>query len=245
MPEHLIACASLPPATITSVPIVDFAKANEGLANMSMETYFECCGKSICGGCIHSFRMSGNDEKCPFCKADLRGKTDLNRVEELMKRVEANDAGSMMVLGSHYYHGKLGLLQDREKAIELWTQAADLGSSQAHYQLGCTYDEGGDSKKGKFHFEAAAMAGHEIARHNLGYMEAQSGNMGQAVKHWMIAASAGHYGAMKNLLIAFNQGVSSRAQIDSTLEAYNNSCAEVRSEARDKYISAGLTHVVN
>ena len=89
------------------------------------------------------------------------------------------------------------------------------------------------------------MAGHEVARLNLGYMEAQSGNMGQAVKHWMIAASAGHYGAMKNLLIAFNQGVSSRAQIDSTLEAYNNSCAEVRSEARDKYISAGLTHVVN
>ena len=80
------------------------------------------------------------------------------------------------------------------------------------------------------------MAGHEVARLNLGYMEAQSGNMGQAVKHWTIAASAGEYNAMKNLLIAFNQGTTSRNAIDSTLTAYNTSCAEIRSEARDAAI---------
>ena len=77
------------------------------------------------------------------------------------------------------------------------------------------------------------MAGHEEARSNLGTMEALSGNMGQAVKHWMIAASAGNYAAMHNLLIAFNQGLTSRATIDSILTAYNNSCAEMRGEARD------------
>jgi TPR repeat protein len=38
-------------------------------------------------------------------------------------------------------------------------------------------------KKAKFHFEAAAMAGHEVARYNLGIWEANSGNKEQAVKH--------------------------------------------------------------
>jgi len=91
-------------------------------------------------------------------------------------------------------------------------------------------------KKAKIHSEAAAMAGHDDARNNLGSMEAQSGNVERAVKHWMIAASAGHYAAMKNLLIAFNQGSTSRATIDSTLTAYNDSCVEMRSEARDAAI---------
>jgi len=153
-----------------------------------------------------------------------------------MKRVEANDAGAMMVLGNHYHNGQIGLQQDRGKALELWTQAAKLGSSDVHFHLGIINCEGGDSKKSKFHYEAAAMAGHEVARSNLGTMEAQSGNMGQAEKHWTIAASAGEYKAMKNLLIAINQGLTSRATIDATLIAYNKSCAEMRSDARDSAI---------
>jgi TPR repeat protein len=85
-------------------------------------------------------------------------------VEELMKRVEANDAGAMYILGSYYTYGQLGLLRDRERAIELYARAAELGSSQAHFQLGFIYDAEGNSKKEKFHYEAAAMAGHEGAR---------------------------------------------------------------------------------
>ena len=160
--------------------------------------------------------------------------------------MEVNDAGAMYILGSYNYHGHLGLNQDREKALELYTRAAALGSSKAHFALGLYYREGGDLKKEKFHYEAAAKAGNEVARYNLGCMEYHSGgNVERAVKHWAIAASAGHYDAMHNILGAFKQGVSSRAQIVSTLEAYDNSCAEVRSEARDKYISAVLTYVVN
>ena len=52
-----------------------------------------------------------------------------------MKRVEANDAASMMVLGIHYFHGQLGLLQDRDKAMELWKQATKIGSSMVHFNL--------------------------------------------------------------------------------------------------------------
>jgi hypothetical protein len=38
---------------------------------------------------------------------------------------------------------------------------------------------------------------------------------------------------MHSLLICFKQGVISGESIDSTLIAYNNSCAKMRSEARD------------
>jgi hypothetical protein len=47
--------------------------------------------------------------------------------------------------------------------------------------------------------------------------------------HW----PSGHFTAMKNMLVAFNKGVASRESIDSTLAAYNTSCAGMRSEARD------------
>jgi hypothetical protein len=80
------------------------------------------------------------------------------------------------------------------------------------------------------------MAGHEMARYNLGCIDAKAGNMERAIKHWTIAASAGHYIAMHNLRISFKRGDVSRESIDSTLTAYNNSCAEFRSEARDANI---------
>ena len=233
MPVNWIACMTLPPATITSVPIKDLAIANDGVANVASETYYSCCGKSICGGCIYSFVNSGNIENCPFCNATTGGKTNNEIVGEIMKRVEVNDAGAIYSLGNHYYHGHLGLQQDWARAMELYARAADLGSSKAHFTLGNMYREGGGSKKSKFHYEAAAMAGHEGARLNLGCMEAQSGNMGQAVKHWTIAASAGEYNAMHALLGAFEKGYVKREAIISTLTAYNASCAEMRSEARD------------
>jgi TPR repeat protein len=160
-----------------------------------------------------------------------------------------NDAGAIYVLGNCYHHGDHGLQQDQAKALELWKQAAELGSSMAHYNLGAYYYEGGDLKKAKFHYEAAAIAGHEVARFNLGCIEAASGKIERAVKHWAIAASAGNHAAMHalrtnvengfvmhTLLIEFGRGLVSRDVIDSTLTTYNNSCTEMRSEARDAYI---------
>ena len=67
-------------------------------------------------------------------------------------------------------------------------------------------------------------------------MEQLAVNVERAVKHWTIAASAGDYEAMHQLRTFFEQGAISRESIDSTLIAYNNSCIEMRSEARDVYI---------
>jgi TPR repeat protein len=236
MPQKLICSVSLPPATTLSVPIYDFAIANEEVANKDMEDYYPCCGKSICGGCAYSFDQSGNEDTCPFCNADQADKTEEERVGEIMKRVAANDPASMYLLAGFCQLGLNGFQRDQKKAIEHYTRAADLGCSKAHCNLGMLYDEGGNMKKAKFHFEAAAMAGNELARYNLGIIEAESGTIERAVKHWTIGASGGHYCAMHNLLIALKKGHVSRESIDSTLAAYNSSCTEMRSEDRDACI---------
>jgi TPR repeat protein len=112
-----------------------------------MEEYYPCCGKSICGGCIHSFRKSGNNDKCPFCNSDQGNKTEEDKVADMMKRVEANDAASICVLAAHYNQGLGGVQQDHIKAIELFTKSADLGFSKAHNSLGGIYHDGGEMKK--------------------------------------------------------------------------------------------------
>jgi TPR repeat protein len=154
----------------------------------------------------------------------------------MMRRVEANDVGAIYQQAGYYYSGLEGFQQDRAKAMDLYVRAAELGCKKAHYCLGVIYMGEGDLKKAKFHFEAAAISGHEMARFNLAIHENNSGNIERALKHLTIAASAGHYKAMHQLRTFFKEGVIKRESIDSTLEAYNNSCAEMRSKARDAYI---------
>jgi TPR repeat protein len=154
----------------------------------------------------------------------------------MIKRAEANDAASICMLADCYYNGSNGFQQDQTKAMELFTRAADLGYKKAHNNLAGIFHEGGNLKKAKFHFEAAAMAGNELARYNIGMDESNSGDMERAIKHWIIGASAGCYRSMQRLKICFEKGLFSRETINSTLAAYNNSCAEMRSEARDACI---------
>jgi TPR repeat protein len=164
------------------------------------------------------------------------GKTVEERVGEVMKRMEANDARAIYMLANSYHHGFNGSQQDHAKAMELYNRAAELGCSKAHFALGRHYDEAGGLKKAKFHYEAAAMAGHEVARCYLGMMESKSGNTERAIKHWTIAASTGECQAMHTLIKEFEGGFVSRDAIDACLIAYNNACAEMRSEARDAYM---------
>jgi TPR repeat protein len=186
-------------------------------------------------GCVYSFNKSGNNEKCPFCNAD-QDKSIEEKIEEMTKRVQANDANSICELGAYYYKGLNGLQQDSKKAKDLFAKAAKLDHHEAHYNLADVYHEGGNLKKAKFHYEAAALAGHEPARCNLGVMEFWSGNVEQAIKHWTISASAGHFRSMNNLRELFAKGRVSRETIDTTLAAYNSSCAEMRSKPRDACI---------
>ena len=52
MPVNLICCVLIQFVTISSVPIYDFAIANEELSKICAQKYYPCCGeKNMCLGC--------------------------------------------------------------------------------------------------------------------------------------------------------------------------------------------------
>ena len=109
--------------------------------------------------------------------------------------MEKKDPEAILKLGLSYDEGSMGLQQDIAKALELFHKAADLGAIDAHNILGTMYYNGHgvqeDRKKGKYHWEVAAMRGNVLARYNLGALESMSGNNDRAIKHLMISANAG------------------------------------------------------
>jgi hypothetical protein len=154
--------------------------------------------------------------------------------------VVANVAVAIYVLGSYslsyYFRGERGVQRDHTKAVELYTSSAELGCS--HNNLAGVYHEpGGKKKKDNFHYnyKVAAMAGDEAPRYQIGAHEFVSNKIDRAMKHWTIAASAGEHKAMHELITIFRFGRISRESIDLTLTSYNNSCAKMRSEARDAF----------
>lgn len=74
------------------------------------------------------------------------------------------------------------------------------------------------------------MAGNELARFHIGTKQLY------IWKYSMIVASAGSHYAMHKLILEFKRDYVSRESIDSVLTAYNNCCAEMRSDARDTSI---------
>jgi protein-disulfide isomerase len=96
--------------------------------------------------------MSGNDETCPFCKEEIICKTDEERFEELKKRVDVNDAIITM--------DSMGCSKIWQRERNYGNKPLNLGPVRLTITWVFFFDDGGDLKKSKFHWEAAAMAGH-------------------------------------------------------------------------------------
>ena len=139
-----------------------------------------CCMKIICMGCDHA----GMFDDCPFCRAP-RPETYEERVQRIQKRVDIGDPEAIYHLGNNYMEGINGFERDMPKAVELLERAAELGSKEAHYQLGVVFDEDTDDwgidkdmTSAVEHYEFAAKRGDVMARFNLGAIEQNKGNEG-------------------------------------------------------------------
>ena len=90
----------------------------------------------------------------------------------IQKRVAAKDPEAIFHLGDLYNHGGNGLEKNESRAIELWSEAADLGSIEALHFMGGVYYHGKgvkrDKSKGLRCWESAAMKGGVHSRHCLG-----------------------------------------------------------------------------
>ena len=68
---------------------------------------------------------------CPFCRSP-RSNDDESHLALVQKRVDAKDPEAIAFLADKHYFGLLGLEKDVPRAIELWTEAAERGLTDAH-----------------------------------------------------------------------------------------------------------------
>ena len=196
-----------------------------------------CCMKLVCNGCILAARQRGINDRCPFCRTPLLT-DEASHLAMVQKRVDKGDAVAMHFLGDQYCHGRLGLTKDVPRAIELWTEAAELGSLYAYYQLGIAYYTGNDVEEDKpksiRHLQHAAMKGHAQSRHQLGAVEFEAGNYNLAVQHLMISAKMGNEKSLNGIQEIFKIGQATKAQYAEALLGYRYAVEEMKSPQREE-----------
>ncbi|EJK51618.1 hypothetical protein THAOC_29194 [Thalassiosira oceanica] len=140
----------------------------------------------------------------------------------IQKRVDKGDAEAINHLAGKYFRGTLELTKDLLRTIELWTEAAELGSVEAHCNLGIRYHNGDgveeDIPRGIRHWQTAAMQGHVPSRHNLGIAEYKQGNCELAVQHYMISAKMGCENSLNTIKEMFMEGRATKAQYAKALQ---------------------------
>ena len=206
-------------------------------------TFYSCCGKSICNGCVFAVAETGAKDLCPYCRSPPSDteEEEVNRAKKLMKK---GNATSFNQLAGYYERGSCGLRQDQEKANELLLKAGELGCVDAYFNLGIMYSNGTgvtiDEKKAKYYYELAAMNGDVEARHNLSCMVGRAGNHQRAMKHLILAVRAGYKGSLDFLKEGYMAGYITKDQYANALREYQKSHDEMKSDARDKAVAAAM-----
>ena len=212
-------------------------------------TYYECCGKMICVGCMYSMMTRTRKDRpsnvpvvflCAFCRTPSHS-SDEDYLKRLHKRIDADDAMAIYILAHHYRHARHGLPQDSAKALELFVRAGELGHAGAYCNIGYAYEIGAESygiekdmKKSKHYYALAAMEGDVRARHNLGVLEEEEGNFTIALKHFMIATQGGDGKTLKKIQRFYSNGHAMKCDYAKALRSYQDLLAEIKSVKRDE-----------
>ncbi|EJK47878.1 hypothetical protein THAOC_33374 [Thalassiosira oceanica] len=196
-----------------------------------------CCMKRMCNGCELAARRGGL-RGCPFCRTPTP-RDDASALAMIQKRVGKGNAAAINNLAGQYYKGYLGLTKDVTRAVELWTEAAELGSLGAHHQLGIAYYTGEgvkqDKTRGIRHWQVAAMKGHVFSRNNLGVVEnIINKNCELAVQHWMISVKMGDEKSLDDIKKMFVEGHATKAQYAEALRGYQDAIEKMKSPNREE-----------
>ncbi|EJK77368.1 hypothetical protein THAOC_00802, partial [Thalassiosira oceanica] len=163
---------------------------------------------------------------------------DTDTLAMVQARVAKNDPAAICFLGKKYFFGDYGLKKDMERAVRLWEEAAELGSVDALFSLGNSYDLGDgvkqDKAKAVAFYAKAAMQGHVDCRHNLGYFEGKKGNHDRAVRHWLISAKMGGEQSLELIKKFFRAGFATKEQYAEALKGYQDAVEEMKSHDRDE-----------
>ena len=203
----------------------------------TFSVHYSCCMKSVCDGCCLATYKRGLCAICPFCRAP-RPEHDKEILGRVRKRVAAKDPESTFYLGCLHYNGLDGLEKDESRGIELWSEAAELGSIKALYKLGVAYHQGfgvaQDKAKGIRCWESAAMLGCVRCRYKVGLLDADGQNYDRAVRHFLISAKMGHKDSLDAIKEMFAEGLATKAQYAEGLKGYQDAVEEMKSPERDE-----------
>ena len=130
------------------------------------------------------------------------------------------------------------------KAVELYTEAAELGSIEALYNLGTAYRLGNgvqqDKAKAAEYFKKAVMQGHVESRFNIGNNEVRKGDYDRAVRHYLISAKMGDKNSLDAIKKGFMAGLVTKEQCDEALKGYQDAMEEMKSHDRDEAKRLGI-----
>ena len=156
----------------------------------------------------------------------------------VQKRVDAGDADAVELLASNYYYGHFGLKKDVHRAIELFTDAAELGSARAQFTLGGLYYDGNgveeDKMRGVELLQRAAMKGDVASRYLLGNIMADDRVYYLARHHWMISAKMGDKRSLDAIRKLFFGGFATKAHFAAALKGYQDAVEETKSYQREE-----------
>ncbi|EJK54600.1 hypothetical protein THAOC_25755 [Thalassiosira oceanica] len=163
---------------------------------------------------------------------------DADALAMVQARVAKKDPVAVFNLGDRYFHGDRGLQKDMQRGVELWEEAAELGSIQALYNLGLAHEHGigvqKDMAKAVELYKKAAMKGHVEARHNLGCCEGENGNLDREVRHYLISAKMGLEASVEMIRRMSKRGEATKAQYAEALKGYQDALKEMKSHDRDE-----------
>jgi len=196
-----------------------------------------CCMKKVCDGCSVAAEIRGMDGNCAFCRTP--NPTDnASALAMAQKRIDAGDAEAINFLAVSYFLGAYGMKKDVQRALELWTEAAALGSIDAHLRLGNPYYKGMGVEQDKARavelWQQAAMRGDARSRHNLGVVEIGNGNYDLAMKHYLISAKMGYKRSLDAIKEIFVGGDATKAQYAEALKGYGDAVEETKSHQREE-----------
>ncbi|EJK45868.1 hypothetical protein THAOC_35498 [Thalassiosira oceanica] len=144
-------------------------------------------------------------------------------------------------------HEAIRIGEGLTRAVELYERAAELGVTDAHYNLGVLYDEGKevekDTAKALRHVEAAAMCGHVNARFRLSATEYNAGNYDLSLQNMMIGVKLGHEDSLNMVKRFFMAGLATKADYASALRGYHNAIEEMSSPDRDEAKALGFEQI--
>lgn len=202
--------------------------------------------KTVCAGCCLATVKGGLGKACPFCRT-LPPTTDEGFVEMIRIRAAARDPQGIRYLGDVYASGMYGLQEDEPRAFQLWSEAAELGSTTALRQLGVAYSGGRgvaqDNATAIRCWESAAVRGDMESRFCLGGAELLKRKYDRAVRHFMISAKMGHKYSLDKIKKMFADGVATKAQYAEGLKGYQDAVEEMKSSQRDEAMKVDfITH---